>query len=171
MTRSSPPPSVNPARRRRPDGWWYPWIFVAGFAVVIAVNGALFYFATGTFNGLETARPWQEMNNFNQRLASFRTDRERGWTVDLATERHDATLDLALTVTDRYGQPVRGLAVEGVLWRPTRAGLDIPLRLAEAAPGRYRAVAELPAPGQWEVRAEARQGDTLLRLRERLDLR
>lgn len=169
MTRSSPPPSRRSGKR--PDGWWYPWIFVGGFVVVILVNGALFHFATSTFNGLETARPWQEMNHFNQRLASFRTDREMGWTVDLDAEHRAATLDLALAVTDRDGRPVAGLEVDGVLWRPTRAGLDVPLRLAEVAPGRYRAAVQVPAPGQWEVRAEARRGDTLLRLRRRLDLR
>ena len=26
---------------KRPDGWWYPWLFVAAFGVIIAVNGNL----------------------------------------------------------------------------------------------------------------------------------
>ncbi|HOT83126.1 MAG TPA: FixH family protein, partial [Candidatus Defluviicoccus seviourii] len=38
----------------RPPGWWYPWIFVGGMLIVVAVNAVMAIVAVGTFSGLET---------------------------------------------------------------------------------------------------------------------
>ena len=35
---------------------YIPWLFVAGFAIVIAVNGVMVWFAVGSFSGLYTDR-------------------------------------------------------------------------------------------------------------------
>ena len=36
---------------------YIPWLFVAGFALVIAVNGTMIWFAVGLFSGLYTPKP------------------------------------------------------------------------------------------------------------------
>ena len=47
------------ARPRQP-GWWYPWIFVGGMLVVIAVNGVLITMAVSTFSGIETEEHYRK---------------------------------------------------------------------------------------------------------------
>ena len=47
-------------RRARADGWWYPWIFVFGMLVVIAVNIVLITSAIDTFPGLDTEDAYQK---------------------------------------------------------------------------------------------------------------
>ena len=55
-------------KRRRPRSWWYPWIFVGGFVVVLLANMALLFFATLTFNGLETPEASDKRNAYSDAI-------------------------------------------------------------------------------------------------------
>lgn len=163
---------------QRPRGWWYPYIFVGGFLVVLTVNVVLMFFATTTFNGLETRTPWEDGNTYNAQIAASEAQVALGWSVDLASQPVPAeAVDgvaparLALTVRDRDGNPVDGLTVAGEVRRPTQAGLDQPVRLDPYGPGTYRQTVTLPVTGQWEVRLTATRGQDRYHLRERIVIR
>lgn len=149
------------ARQRRP-GWWYPHLFVAGFAVVIAVNAALVYFATSTFAGLETDGAYEKGLRYNQALAGDHAQRELGWTAaaEIApagtpTQDGGRAATLTVSVRDRAGSALDGLDVRVALTRPTTAGYDQEVRLEGRGEGRYAATVVLPKPGQWDVQVVA----------------
>lgn len=169
--------------RQRPDGWWYPWIFVAGFAVVIVVNGFLIFFATSTFNGLETSNPYERGVAYNKEIAAADAQTALGWTAEFALtgvksiEGQDGRkAALRLRLRDRDAAPVDGLTIVATLRRPTQAGLDQTVELLPGAPGEYGAVATVPLAGLWDIKIVAERGTgtddvQTFRLNERLDLR
>lgn len=163
--------------QQRPSGWWYPYIFVGGFLVVLAVNVTLMFFATSTFNGLETRTAWEEGNSYNAQISAEEAQKALGWTVDFAsapltpTTAEGVPARLELSVRDRDGNPVDGLTVQAQIRRPTQAGYDQTLRLEPLGPGHYRQVVDLPLAGQWDVRLIASRGQDAYRLRERIVIR
>jgi nitrogen fixation protein FixH len=96
---------------RRPDGWWYPWIFVAGMLVVVVVNAVMITYAIGTFPGLQTEDAYRKGLAYNRTLAAAREQEERGWqaTVRFEADRPEADYqagaqragDLQISLTDR----------------------------------------------------------------------
>ena len=160
---------------QRPKGWWYPYIFVGGFLVVLAVNITLMFFATTSFNGLETRHAWEEGNSYNAQIAAEDRQKALGWTVQFDSEpAPGAVADgggtparLELTVQDKDGNPVDGLTVNAMVRRPTQEGYDRTVQLAPFGPGTYRQVVGLPMIGQWEVRLVASRGEDAYKLRER----
>lgn len=158
---------------RRP-GWWYPYIFVAVFVVVLAVNIVMAMSAVKTFSGLQTEDAYDKGLVYNHVLAQAKAQERLGWTVDAEviphdpsnSQRHDA--DVTVTYTDKAGQPVGGLSVKADLVRPTQAGHDLHVDLVEKTPGQYVALAPLDLPGQWEVSVVARKGETQYSLSQRV---
>ena len=153
--------------KQRSDGWWYPWTFVFGMVLVIAVNIVLVVYAVGTFPGLETEDAYQKGIKYNKTLAAARAQEARGWSVGVryaphpveeAAEGHREG-ELVVTLRDKAGEPLRGLDVTAALVRPTRGGFDAQIELEPRGRGEYGAEASLPLPGQWDVRVSARRGD------------
>lgn len=166
--------STRPARPdgRRPPGWWIPWTFVGGFALVVAVNAALVLVAARSWTGLVTERPYDRGLDYNRNLEAAAAMAELGWTAKLlAAPAAAGGYELTLEVRDRGGAPVGGLAVEGTLERPLQAGLDHPIALVQQGPALYRARVELPAAGQWHARLRLRRGAERMVVSERLVLR
>lgn len=142
-------------------GRWYPWVFVAAFIVVIAVNGVMVSLAVGSFTGLETEHPYERGLNYNDMLAAARAQEALGWQVEYealpAGEASDGVLPVVLTsrFLDKNGRPLTGLDVKAFLLRPTAQGYDLQVELQEAGGGRYSADAVLPLAGQWDLRIVA----------------
>lgn len=166
MTAPSPMPATDPAPRR--PGWWYPYIFVAVFAVVAAVNGVMIWLAASTFTGLEADRPFERGQRYNALMAEEASGRD--WSVDVAFDPRAGGRQGILRVdaarADRA--PLTGLAVIAELRRPGLPAQDRTLTLAPTAPGRYETELALPLAGQWEARITARGTDALTRRRVRL---
>ena len=145
----------------RPRGWWYPWLFVAGFVVVFAVNGVMIKLALDSFSGLDTEHPYERGLGYNDTLAAARTQEALGWQVAYdAVPAGDATPDghpiaVEARFLDRDGNALTGLAVRALLQRPAVAGHDVELPLVERGGGRYVARTDLPLPGQWDLRIVA----------------
>lgn len=125
---------------------WIPWAFVGAFAVIIAVNLVLVVAAVTTFPGLTTGQAYDRGRAYNRVLAEAARQDALGWSARVALEGGA----LSVAVTDREGLPVAG-RLQGVLSRPLE-GLDVPVDLAASGPGRFAAIARLPAQGQWEAR-------------------
>lgn len=161
--------------KKRPDGWWYPYIFVAGFLVVITVNMTLAYFATSTFNGLETQNAYEKGRLYNETIAREEAQKALGWSMVLTSGSRDHNppgagypVELVLAASDAGGAALDGLVVEAEIRRPTVTGLDRTVMLSRRDTGRYGDTVVLPEAGQWEVRILARRGDDEFRMRERI---
>ncbi len=147
--------SQTQARPARPRGWWYPYIFVGCFAVVLAVNGALAYFATSSFTGLSTDGAYEKGLAYNQNLAMARAQEAMGWTVDTqakpAGEKGHPKVDVVVTYKDRDGKPVEGLSVKAQMIRPTLKGYDHEVAFTTLGVGTYGGVFDMPLDGVWDM--------------------
>ncbi|MDO8606921.1 MAG: FixH family protein [Phaeospirillum sp.] len=153
---------------RRP-GWWYPYIFVAGFVVVLLVNFTMAYFANSTFSGLATDRAYEKGLAYNQTLEAARKQDELGWTVGSNVDpqaNHGA--HITISYQDRDGKPLEDLTVRASLVRPTAKGHDREVTLARVAPGTYATAQELPLSGVWDMTVSARGGDAAHTLARRI---
>lgn len=173
MTPSSAAPNAKAsAADPRPAPRWsrfIPWMFVGGFAIVIAVNGTLIYFAQSSFSGLETEHAYERGLNYNQALEAAAAQDALGWHGQITlTEAAGGQYDLSVQFADRQAMPIDNLAVEAHLRRPSNAGMDLSVPLQRRGNGRYAAAIALPAPGQWDVRIVARDGALSWQESERL---
>lgn len=140
----------------RERGWWYPYIFVGCFVLVVGVNGALAYFATSTFTGLETEGAYQKGLAYNQNLAAARAQEALGWKVDTKVTpgiigSDGAKVDIVVTYLDRDGKPVEGLTVTADVIRPTAKGMDRQITLPPHGNGVYGGTYTVPAKGVWDM--------------------
>ena len=152
------PSSARPADLR--SGRWIPLAFVAGFAVVIAVNAALIWFALGSFSGLSEAHAYQAGLAYNETLAAAKAQERLGWTAELTVEptSEPGVMRVIVALADRKGEPISGDSVEAEFLRPVASGHDRSAVFAPAGPGRYAATVPLGLRGLWEVRLLARRG-------------
>ena len=151
----------------RARGWWYPWIFVAGMAVVIVVNGVMVFFALGTWTGLETEGHYRKGLAYNENLAAARAQQERGWQVDLEFSPDGA---VGVSFRDRDGVPLEDLAVQVLAVRPSHEGHDVAGDLIHVGAGRYRGRLEIPLPGQWDLRVHAFRGKIAYQMSKRIQI-
>ncbi|MBI0537504.1 hypothetical protein D9599_18250 [Roseomonas sp. KE2513] len=145
-------------------GRWIPWVFVAGFLVVIGVNAVLITAAVGTFTGTTTTGAYDRGLGYGAVLDEAARQKALGWKAEIAR----AGGAVVLTVRLPDGSPLPADAsVTGTLQRP----LDrtaLPLGFQPSAPGTWRAAAEVPAPGAWEAVLTVTRGADRLERRQRL---
>lgn len=145
-------------------GRWIPWIFVAGFGVVIAVNAVLIAAAVSTYTGTTTQGAYNRGLGYSEVLAEASRQHALGWRGTVS--RADASVVVSLRLPD--GTPLPADAtVTGSLQRPLER-LALPLDFRPIAPGGWRAAAEVPAPGAWEAVLTVSRGADRFELRERL---
>ena len=144
-----------PQRKGRQPGWYIPWIFVAGFAIVIAVNGIMLHFAFSSWTGVQTEQHFLKGLKYNQDLAGARAQAERGWKVTTEFTGTDPQKGiLALTLTDKDGNLLKDAEVKVAFIRPTSEGHDLRMDLPYLGEGRFAAPVALPLAGQWDLRVE-----------------
>jgi nitrogen fixation protein FixH len=135
-----------------------PWLFVAGMALVVAVNGALIYFATATWSGLSVERAYEKGLAYNRAIAAAARQEALGWRFAVRlTSSADATI-VAVEATDRDGKPIDGLQIEATLDRPVEAGKTPPIALQADGQGHYAAKMNRLRPGQWDARLVVSRG-------------
>ena len=139
------------------------------FLVVFLVNGAFVYYALGSFSGLVTDKAYDQGLAFNDAIHAQQVQDALGWqgeaTVDLSAGKPGT---VQFTLKDKAGQPVPGVQVSGLLFRPIQAGLDQMLAFEAMQPGVYQGYATVPQPGQWDLRIEARSATNLFRWAQRI---
>lgn len=163
------------ARKQRPDGWWYPWIFVAGMGVVVVVNGIMIYFATSTYSGLQTERHYEKGVAYNRTLEMVRRQEEMGWTSEITFVPSDSGGTgtggvIKARITGPNGTPVPGLKVRVHLLRPTHSGHDRQIDLLPFGGGTetYAAPVTLPLKGVWDLHLVATGGSVPYQAVERI---
>jgi nitrogen fixation protein FixH len=148
---------------------WIPWMFVAGFGVILAANGALVHYALSSRVALVDDAPYERGLAMERLVEEADHEAALGWTLRVAPERLDGdraaiTLDLA----DRDG-PIPDASVVVRLTRPIEGDATEPLE-ARVAGGRAVLDVEGLRPGQWEIAVTARRDGHTVRFFRRVVL-
>ena len=163
-------------KKDRPDGWWYPWIFVGAMLFVVFVNGIMVFIALNTWTGLETESHYRKGLVYNENLNAARAQEALGWevTFDLTSTAGEGPVrhvDLVVQFNEGDGSPLDNLDVRVVFLRPTHEGYDREAIPAQTGNGRYSARTQLPLAGQWSVRIHAFRGDDVFQMERRVTIR
>ena len=121
------------------------------FAVVIAANLTMAFFATGSWTGLVVKNSYVASQQFNEQLMDARAQDELGWKSKIAY----ATGQIRFTVHKKEGAGLSGAQVTAKLTRPVGIEQDHTVTLIETRPGVYQHDGVL-APGVWNVEVLAR---------------
>lgn len=130
-------------------GRYIPWLFVAGFAVVFAVNGTMIALAVGSFSGLYTPSPRDRGLHYNEIIAAQQTRDALGWKVEATWQPESDRLEIA--VFNRMGHPLTGARVAVALIRPAEKGAVIDVAMTATNVGRHTGHVTLPARGSWDL--------------------
>jgi len=147
--------STNTNGPRKSDRW-IPWYFVGGFAVMLIANISLITFSMTSWNGLVTKHAFEEGNNYNAAMSGAARQQELGWRSKLSVAgviNQNATISVLFR--DRDSNPITGAKMSVVLNRSDRDDLDQTVPMVEIAPGEYRASANFPVYGRWQLRTIA----------------
>jgi nitrogen fixation protein FixH len=154
------------------NGRWMPWMIAAAFLVVIAVNGALAYFAVRSDPGLVSEHPFELGNGYNRVLDAGAAEDALGWR---GTVRFDAEARLdgriIAELSDVRGAPLGGLSVTVAVVRPIEPMPEQDVTLSANGQGSYAAPITLARAGQWDVRVTATRGADVYRFVQRIVVR
>lgn len=128
---------------------YIPWLFVLGFAIVIAVNGTMIWFAVGSFSGLYTPTPRDRGLHYNDIVAAQQARDALGWRVAILWRAESDRLEF--TLSDRDGAPLAGARIAVELVRPAEKRRPLAITTTEVEAGRHAGYVTLPARGNWDV--------------------
>lgn len=144
-------------------------VLLGFFAVVMAVDGVMMYFAVSTFSGEVEAHPYERGLAYNRDIAQSREQAARDWKVDVSVARGAAgAARVTAKARDAAGAQASGLAMTATLAAPADKKKDAQVALHEVAPGLYEGETAL-APG-WRdlLLVAAKDGKELFRSKNRV---
>jgi nitrogen fixation protein FixH len=130
-------------------GRYIPWLFVLGFALVVAVNGTMIWFAVGSFSGLYTPKPRDRGLRYNDVITAQQSRDILGWRIESRWQPESHRLDL--TLLDRDGRPLTNAHATVELVRPTEKRPPLAIAMAIVGPGQLAGTVDLPARGNWDI--------------------
>lgn len=138
------------------------------FGVTIGVNIAFAVFAVRSYPGEDRQSPYQQGLRYNDTIKTREAQARLGWTITPSlVPAHDGAA-LVVTAVGSNGKAISNVEVQGILRRTIADKFDTPLRFTAAGEGVQRAPLPNLAPGVWEFRGEARDGDHVYVIDERL---
>ncbi len=164
--------SMKPAKPPRPiTGRFVLCSFIGFFGVIAAVNATMMTLAIRTMPGLDVANGYVASQGMNREIDAMRSQTERAWTADVAAGLENNIAPISISLSDRLGKPVTGLAVTARLAHPALTRADHTGVLIERRPGVYTAeLADIQA-GAWTLVVEASQrGERVFASRNRIVL-
>ena len=151
---------------RIPAGWnLFPYAIIAAMGVVVAVNGAMIWWALATFPGKTGRDGFDLSNQYNAVLSRVEDQAKLGWTARTAVLPDKR---VAVTLTKPSGEPFPGAIVEGIAERPVGAGAPVPLIFQDRGTGRYLSDVALDLSGQWDVQLSVHAGAQALMTTQRV---
>lgn len=135
-------------------GWHMAAITISFFAVIIAVNLTLAFFASSSWTGLVVANSYVASQSFNRDAEIARQQQALGWQMKLTVDRSLAKI----VILDRDNLSMTDLNIRAVLQRPTDEAGDQVLELREAGAGIYLASTTIGS-GVWVVDITAENSD------------
>lgn len=156
-----------------PFSRWIPWVYVAVFIPVIAVNVLLVHLALSSSTGLVTDHAFDTGQSYNAVIAAGARQQALGWQASVDVQpapQADAPHRISLTITllESDGKPLTGLTVSGRLFSPVDPQPDVAATLVGTPGGHYRQVLALPRAGQWELQLVATDGAAQYAIQQRL---
>ena len=148
---------------------YIPWLFVGGFALVVAVNATMIWFAVGSFSGLYTEKPRDRGLHYNQVLARQQQRDALGWRVETAWQPDSGRLEVA--VFDAEGRPLAPSRLAAELVRPVKKRLPIGVALGATDSGRFAGYVDLPERGNWDLDVVVERGSERYALTRRMFLK
>ncbi|MBU6234383.1 MAG: FixH family protein [Alphaproteobacteria bacterium] len=133
---------------RKPIDKYIPWMIVAFFLVVAAVDSVFVTLAIKTHTGTTTGSAYEQGLAYNQTLDALAKQQALGWSSKI--EYTGGTI--RLTLADKAGKPLAGGKAEASVMRPVTAGYDQTLALKDVGNGIYEIPYQFPLKGQWHVR-------------------
>lgn len=167
-----PRASAVVAKSPRPiTGRFVLFCCIAFFGVIAAVNAVMMTLAIRTMPGLDVANGYVASQAMNREIDAMRSQTERAWIADIAAGLHNKTAPITISLSDKLGKPVTGLAVTVRLAHPALTRADHTGVLIERRPGVYSAdLADIQA-GAWTLVVEASQnGERMFASRNRIVL-
>jgi nitrogen fixation protein FixH len=159
--------AAPPVRRGR----WIPWLFVAGFAVIVAVNATLIVYAVRTFSGLVVENPYQKGLEYDAERAQIDRQNRLGWQYLVMAEPQmgqAGEMEIEIRWTDAARVPLDRLVVTGHLERPVENIPPLQVAFTAVGGGRYRSSVVLPERGVWDLHVTAARGSDSFEAAERL---
>jgi nitrogen fixation protein FixH len=128
---------------------YIPWLFVAGFAIVIAVNATMVWFAVGSFSGLYSDRPRETGLHYNDVIAEQKARDALGWQVSASWRAEESRLEVRVIGPD--GRPLADAHATAELVRPAEKRPPLPVALTSVGAGQFAATVDLPERGNWDL--------------------
>lgn len=133
-----------------------PFYFVAFFAFIAMVDGVMVWTAVRTQTGTVTEHPYEKGLAYNKVVEAAAEQDKLGWKGEIVFEqpqKGDAAGIIKFSIADKEGNEITPDSVSAVFTRPTQAGMDF---MVEVANG--EASVNFPSKGLWEARVVARRG-------------
>lgn len=142
---------------------------LAFFGLVTVANAFMIYWAVGTFSGMETDNAYKIGVAYNERISAAAEQNALGWRESVSFDTQSE--NLVVTLTDKDGRGVDGLAVTAKIGRPATDVFDRSVDLAGEGGGKYTARLEGLGSGAWATQIaalEGADGSVIYRSRARL---
>lgn len=148
---------------------YIPWIFVGGFAVVIAVNATMVWLAVGSFSGLYASKPRERGLAYNAVIAEQAKRDALGWRIDTAWRPESGRLEVVLL--DSNGKPLAPNRLTAELVRPVEKRAPLAVSLVPTDIGRFAAELVLPERGNWDLDIVVERGTDRFAVTRRMFLK
>lgn len=157
--------TLRPIAPRRPfklTGGMVAAMLILFFGVIVSVNATILTMALRTMPGVETRSAYEDSQRFNEEIARQHERDARGWAATTTLTRQSEGATLAVTLADRNGGPLAGLATSARLRHPATSARDHDLVLSESRPGRYEARFGTIEAGSWILELQAKRGEEVV---------
>lgn len=135
----------------KPIDKYIPWMFVAFFLVIAAVDAVFVTMAVRTHSGVVTEQAYERGLEYNKTLEAAAAQDTLGWKSDITLQNGM----LRLTLSDKADKPITGAVAKADIKRPVTQGYDTSITFKETGQGLYEAPVNLPLKGQWDVHVYA----------------
>lgn len=148
-----------PSRPFRFSGRMMLACMVGFFLVVAGANAVMMTVAIRTMPGVDVKSAYETSQRFNGEIARMQAQAERGWQASAQLRRTGADAVVTLSLRDRTGAPVTGLAVTARLEHPAARREDHEAVLGEIEAGDYAATIPAIHGGGWTLAITATRGE------------
>jgi nitrogen fixation protein FixH len=156
------PRPIAPRRPVELTGGMVAAMLILFFGVVVSVNATILTMALRTMPGVETRSAYETSQHYNEEIARQHERDARGWSATTTLARQGEGATLTVTLADRSGGPLVGLAASARLRHPATSARDHDLALSESRPGRYEAGFKTIEAGSWILELQARRGEEVV---------
>jgi len=154
---------MSRAAKPRSSGRVWILMILGLISINVVIVGVTVYFALSDKSVAVEPDYYAKAVRFDQTMRQREASAKLGWSADpsLRPSPDGRSMQLAIAITNRGGQPVEGALVQAEAFASARAARRQELTLAPAAdqPGVYLADVIIDRPGLWRIRIAVRRGE------------